>query len=948
MKTVKKALGIILCLIMIISAMPFNLTLAAKEEAPIAIVESADGSDVYFVDANGNKVPDAPYADIPDDSKDIGDDYDVNLPTSYDARNYGLVTSVKNQGSAGCCWAFSSISALETSAIKQGFADVNTVDLAESHLANFAHNSKSKIAGDPMYGDGEEQSAEEIYAGGNYADVTRAWAKGSGAVNDSAYYDFFTNYNNSVVLPESDRYQCDMHLADSSLIDCFSEEDLDTLIRDVKEAILANGSVMASYKNYYELYKDNGTSTGFYQNTSTKTSHAINICGWDDNYAVTNFTTQPPAPGAWLVKNSWDNDWGTDGYFYLSYYDTSVSKFNAFKAENVNAYDNIYQYDGVGYHWSWNYSAEYSDNATPKMANVFTAENDEYISKAGIWTSRGNTKYIIYIYTDLTNNSNPTSGTLACKLTGSAKYTGYHTVPLQKLVKVDAGEKFSVCTFYYSESEETAYYLTEGPAEEGYNSEAGVSFYKSGTSWKDTHNGIPGSGKTYDTNNVPIKAMTIDCENHNHTFGPATIITQADCMTEGIITAECTACGYVKTENIGKDSYNHIGLVTDEAVAADCIHSGLTAGTHCEACHEVVAPQVFVPATGIHNYTAKVTSEYTMKTPATCTAPAEYFYSCSVCGQIEYNDSHLFTSGNSGSHDWIWETDIEPTCGEPGTKYQYCINCGSVRNEGTVIPATGNHTWGEGVTTLNSTCTENGKEVYTCTVCGQTKEENLPLNPENHGSYGTYTSGAYAGNCKTQGYTGDLKCAGCNNTLATGEYYYGDHDYEWKIDLNPTCLNTGLKHRECKFCGDKTDLNTVMPKSSDHNYEWITDREPTCGEAGIKHRECAVCGNKQNINTAIPATGKHTWGEGYVIAEATCRKEGQMGYNCTKCGAEKTEPIAKTNHRDSDGDEICDDCGIDLAPGRCPYCHKVHSGAFGWLTELFHKILYAFRNLFNR
>ena len=58
-------------------------------------------------------------------------------------------------------------------------------------------------------------------------------------------------------------------------------------------------------------------------------NHAVTIVGWDDNYSASNFLEghQPPANGAWIVKNSWGaesnefphkNKWGNDGYFYLS------------------------------------------------------------------------------------------------------------------------------------------------------------------------------------------------------------------------------------------------------------------------------------------------------------------------------------------------------------------------------------------------------------------------------------------------------------------------------------------------------------------------------------------------------------------------------------------------------------------------------------------------------
>ena len=43
-----------------------------------------------------------------------------DLPAAYDARDYGLVTTVKNQGKYGTCWAFSAIAAVESNVLLNG------------------------------------------------------------------------------------------------------------------------------------------------------------------------------------------------------------------------------------------------------------------------------------------------------------------------------------------------------------------------------------------------------------------------------------------------------------------------------------------------------------------------------------------------------------------------------------------------------------------------------------------------------------------------------------------------------------------------------------------------------------------------------------------------------------------------------------------------------------
>lgn len=92
----------------------------------------------------------------------------------------------------------------------------------------------------------------------------------------------------------------------------------------IKEYIMNYGSIELSIMNTDNQWnKYNG---GIYHkdmgNISPNTAHAVSIIGWDDNYSRNNFVYEKPQnDGAWLVLNSWGDNWGNKGTAWISYED---------------------------------------------------------------------------------------------------------------------------------------------------------------------------------------------------------------------------------------------------------------------------------------------------------------------------------------------------------------------------------------------------------------------------------------------------------------------------------------------------------------------------------------------------------------------------------------------------------------------------------------------------
>lgn len=73
------------------------------------------------------------------------------------------------------------------------------------------------------------------------------------------------------------------------------------------------------------------------------------------------------------------------------------------------------------------------------------------------------------------------------------------------------------------------------------------------------------------------------------------ITAEATCTTAGKWVYTCTDCGHSYEEVIPVTGHT---VVVDKAVAATCLGSGLTEGSHCSACHAVLEAQQIVPRLG--------------------------------------------------------------------------------------------------------------------------------------------------------------------------------------------------------------------------------------------------------------------------------------------------------------------------------------------------------------
>lgn len=111
-------------------------------------------------------------------------------------------------------------------------------------------------------------------------------------------------------------------------------------------------------------------------------------------------------------------------------------------------------------------------------------------------------------------------------------------------------------------------------------------------------------------------------------------------------------------------------------------------------------------------------------TPPTCTKTGVKQYTCTICSETKTEE--IAALGHDYSSDWT--IDTAAACETVGSKSHHCTRCDS-KKDITEIPASGKHTWNNGVITKPATIAEEGVKTYTCTVCGVTRTETIAKLP---------------------------------------------------------------------------------------------------------------------------------------------------------------------------------------------------------------------------
>ena len=255
------------------------------------------------------------------------------------------------------------------------------------------------------------------------------------------------------------------------------------------------------------------------------------------------------------------------------------------------------------------------------------------------------------------------------------------------------------------------------------------------------------------------------------------------------------------------------------------------------------------------------------------------------------------------------------------------------------------HHWDQGEIITEATCTEEGEKKFTCSICGDEKTEKVSATGHQH----TEIRNKKEATCKETGYSGDTWCKDCGKKILSGQTIAKTENHSWdagKVTTKATCTEEGEKTFTCSICGDK---KTEKVSATGHRHTEIRNKkEATCKEEGYSGDTwCKDCGKKILSGQAIAKTEDHSWNQGEITKEPTCKEEGEKTFTCSICGNTKTEKVSTADHQHMEirnqknptckeagysGDTYCADCGVKISSGKTIAKTKNHSWDGGVIT----------------
>ena len=374
----------------------------------------------------------------------------------------------------------------------------------------------------------------------------------------------------------------------------------------------------------------------------------------------------------------------------------------------------------------------------------------------------------------------------------------------------------------------------------------------------------------------------------DHSFGDWYQIKAPTETEKGEKRRDCANCEEYETMPVAELAHNHNNWdrVILQAVAPTCTATGLTQGSKCADCGEILVAQEIVPALG-H------TEVLDAAVAATCTETGlTQGKHCSVCQAVLVAQEEVAALGHTESID----AAVAATCIETGlTQGKHCSVCNQILVAQSIVPATG-HSFGDWYLTKAPTETEQGEKRRDCANCEAFETTPVAELTHDHNHWDRVILQAVAPTCTETGLTEGTKCSGCGEVLLAQEVILAlGHTEVVDAAVAPTCTTTGLTEgKHCSVCNEvlvtRETVSVLGHSQGDAVIENST--EPTCTTDGSYDSVvyCTVCGAELSRETVTASAAGHTPAEPIRenVVESTCSAPGsyEAVEYCSVCNQE--------------------------------------------------------------
>lgn len=335
----------------------------------------------------------------------------IDLPRSYDYKKEDCMPTVRNQGNSNTCWAYASLSALESS------TEIDTaLPYSVEHLLE--HNPYAK----------------KFQNGGSYVVAMSYLLSWRGPVSEMTY-------------SNNESAQEEVHVQEIRQTEPKDYESIKRMIYlygGVESSLYVDFDQYVIDSSYYNRKWNSYCYPG-----NNLSNHDILIIGWDDDYPAERFIANVSEDGAFLCQSSWGHEFGNDGTFYVSYEDVNIGNNGIVysRIEQNDNYDRIFQSDLCGFTAQIGYKQD-----TAWFANVYKAEEDIAVRAVGFYATGKHTKYEIYKIPCFLSEESFAEKEYVCN--GYLEDAGYYTIDLPNAFETCAGEDFAVVVKIITENAE--------------------------------------------------------------------------------------------------------------------------------------------------------------------------------------------------------------------------------------------------------------------------------------------------------------------------------------------------------------------------------------------------------------------------------------------------------------------------------------------------------------